>query len=198
MRVLAILWCIMFGILEYYCVVVGGPNSVSLLSMIQMFLMIGMYIVIICMLNMQMRRLKGNFRDEIMSINAQFVVYLFAYFIRASFYFCDFIYQRNIFEDYRGAIFECIEVVFTSAIPPAFVIYQHHRVFKNIESQSYSSTVPQSTVNQTSPLTTDRTSAGTEGLIDSKLSQPDHNKPNELEPSNPSRSESINSFHPVE
>ena len=144
--------------------------------------MIGMYIVIICMLNMQMRRLKGNFRDEIMSINAQFVVYLFAYIIRASFYFCDFVYQENIFENYKGAIFECFELVFTGAIPPAFVMYQHHRVFKNIESQSYSSTAPQSTVNQT-PLTTDRTS-GTEGLIDSKLSQQDYIKPDEMEPSN--------------
>ena len=77
--------------------------------MSQMFLMISVYVFIIITLNRQMKQLKGDFRDEILSINAQFAVYLFAYAIRALFYFCDFITmienEHSIFSNFKGAIF---------------------------------------------------------------------------------------------
>ena len=70
MRIFAVVWCIIFSVLQPISDQWGGEEAFAFLCMIQMLLMISVYIVIMIMLNKQMRGMNGSFRDEIMSINA--------------------------------------------------------------------------------------------------------------------------------
>ena len=80
-----------------------------------------------------MSKLSENFRGERISINYQFAIFLLAYFLR----FIEnlFYLVTNIrFEGFGGAAFMILGNLCDHIMPASFVLYQHHKVFKAIES----------------------------------------------------------------
>ena len=68
-----------------------------LINGIQMVLMSVVYAVIIVILNKNMNKLAGDFKEEISSINWQFSVYLFSYIVRG---ITSFSHTSNLIDDY--------------------------------------------------------------------------------------------------
>ena len=97
-----------------------------------MLIMCFVYTIVILMLNKQMNELPTTFKNEKISVNLQFGIFLFAYFLR----FLEnlfYLVANNRFEGFGGAAFILIGNLFDHILPLSFVLYQHHKVFKSVE-----------------------------------------------------------------
>ena len=59
-----------------------------------------LYFITIALLNFKMKKLLGDLRPEINSINCQFIVFLVAYITRLVFYFLQYFDHKMITNDY--------------------------------------------------------------------------------------------------
>ena len=137
MRVLVVSWGIVYTLLQclavYYDVVLDEDLVYSaILYSVLMFLMCLVYTVVIIILNIQMNKLSKIFKSEKISINQQFAIFLFAYVLR---FLENFFYlvTNDKFEGFWGAAFILYGNLFDHILPTTFVLYQHHKVFKEIE-----------------------------------------------------------------
>ena len=117
----------------YYGVVIGEElYFTAMLYTSLMLIMCFVYTIVILMLNKQMNELPATFKNEKISVNLQFGVFLFAYFLR----FLEnlfYLVANNRFEGFGGAAFILIGNLFDHILPLSFVLYQHHKVFKSVE-----------------------------------------------------------------
>ena len=91
-----------------------------LINGIQMVLMSVVYAFIIVILNKNMNKLAGDFKEEISSINWQFSVYLFSYIVRG---ITSFSHTSNLIEDYEDCLIMLIGLHLENVLPAVFVLY---------------------------------------------------------------------------
>ena len=98
-----------------------------------MVLMSAVYAFIIVILNQNMKKLAGDFKDEISSINWQFSVYLFSYILRS---ITTFAHTGELIDQYENCLITLISLHLENVVPATFVLYQHHKVFSIIARMS--------------------------------------------------------------
>ena len=91
------------------------------------------YAFIIVILNNNMKKLAGDYKDEISSINWQFSVYLFSYIVRG---ISSFAHTSKLFGEYGNCLIMLIGLHLENVVPAIFVLYQHHKVFSIIAQMS--------------------------------------------------------------
>ena len=137
MRVVSITWGGLYAIVlatSYYCSVhlYIEWNILFWTIGIQMALMSVLYAVIIVILNNNMKKLAGDYKDEISSINWQFSVYLFSYIVRGITAFA----HTTRLDPYENCLILLIGLHLENVVPAIFVLYQHHKVFSIIARMS--------------------------------------------------------------
>ena len=87
--------------------------------------------VVMVLLNRVMRRLAGNFKNEILSVNCQFAAYLIGFSIKTSVAITILIlkHQEGPDGEMQSAIWFFATRFFTQILPPVIVLSLHFKAF---------------------------------------------------------------------